>query len=104
MKRHNYRRISGVIIDTCPQHGTFLDTGELQALEAFIRAGGMAAASRHQEKETQRLADTERRADRMVQTLRDGAPGTFFGHRPGHLLHKQNSLCLWMNSPLFDLL
>lgn len=42
MLRRNFGTISGVIVDECPQHGLFLDAGELQAVEAFLRAGGRA--------------------------------------------------------------
>ena len=60
MKRENYLNISGIIVDTCFKHGTYLDAGELEALVAFIQAGGVAA-SKHQEAEEedrlQRLND-----------------------------------------------
>jgi len=54
MKRENYQRISGIVIDTCLKHGTFLDAGELEALKAFIQAGGQAAAQQQQTEEEQR--------------------------------------------------
>jgi Zn-finger nucleic acid-binding protein len=42
MHRRNFGTISGVIVDECPKHGLFLDAGELEAVEAFLRAGGRA--------------------------------------------------------------
>lgn len=42
MLRRNFGVISGVIVDECARHGVFLDAGELEAIEAFLRAGGRA--------------------------------------------------------------
>lgn len=41
MSRRNFGTISGVVVDECPRHGVFLDEGELQAIENFLRAGGL---------------------------------------------------------------
>lgn len=41
MMRRNFGGISGVIIDECSIHGVYLDAGELEALETFIRLGGL---------------------------------------------------------------
>lgn len=41
MMRRNFGGISGVIIDECSVHGVYLDAGELEALETFIRLGGL---------------------------------------------------------------
>ena len=35
MTRRNHGRVSGVIVDVCPTHGTWLDAGELEAVRAF---------------------------------------------------------------------
>ena len=40
MARKNHMRVSGVIVDACPKHGTWLDAGELERLGAFIASGG----------------------------------------------------------------
>ena len=40
MARSNFARVSGVILDRCPRHGTWLDAGELWAVNAFLAAGG----------------------------------------------------------------
>ncbi|PCC73303.1 Transcription factor zinc-finger [Nannocystis exedens] len=42
MNRRNFGTISGVIVDECRHHGLFLDAGELEEVEAFLRAGGRA--------------------------------------------------------------
>lgn len=44
MGRRNFGEASGVIVDECPRHGVFLDPGELEAIEAFVRLGGPALA------------------------------------------------------------
>lgn len=40
MQRRNYRRSSGVVIDVCNEHGTWLDADELEAIAGFILSGG----------------------------------------------------------------
>ena len=41
MIRKNFRRISGVLIDICRDHGIWLDAGELEQLRCFIANGGL---------------------------------------------------------------
>ena len=41
MARRNFGRKSAVIIDICPQHGTWLDGGELSRLIKWVEAGGL---------------------------------------------------------------
>jgi Zn-finger nucleic acid-binding protein len=43
MHRRNYRKSSGVIIDACRDHGTWLDADELERIAGFILSGGRAA-------------------------------------------------------------
>jgi hypothetical protein len=40
MQRRNFRRSSGVIIDRCFDHGTWLDADELEQITGFILSGG----------------------------------------------------------------
>jgi len=40
MARRNHMRVSGIIVDACPKHGTWLDAGELERIGAFIANGG----------------------------------------------------------------
>lgn len=42
MARRNYGSHSGVVVDECRQHGMYLDPGEFEAIEAFIKLGGLA--------------------------------------------------------------
>ena len=68
MKRENYKRISGIIIDTCLKHGTYLDSGEFDALKDFIQSGGQAAADFHDDMEKQRgVRKQDRDADLKKQ-------------------------------------
>jgi Zn-finger nucleic acid-binding protein len=68
MNRVNFARLSGVIVDACRGHGTYLDAGELHRIVAFIQSGGLARARAHQieelKEQERRLADAERRAAR----------------------------------------
>ena len=74
MNRVNFARISGVVVDVCKGHGTFLDPGELHVIVTFIQGGGLQRARgreleelREQEKRTveaeRRLARDRGRAD-----------------------------------------
>lgn len=49
MNRSNFAKISGVIIDSCKEHGVWFDADELPAIIEFIRKGGMEY-SRQKEK------------------------------------------------------
>jgi len=40
MQRRNFRKSSGVILDVCVEHGTWLDADELEQITGFILAGG----------------------------------------------------------------
>ena len=46
MNRRNYRKTSGVIIDICSKHGTWLDADELEQIAGFITSGGRPKADR----------------------------------------------------------
>ncbi len=50
MQRRNYRKRSGIIIDSCSQHGTWLDADELERIAGFILSGGKG-------REVQRVPD-----------------------------------------------
>jgi Zn-finger nucleic acid-binding protein len=41
MQRRNFGKRSGVIVDWCGQHGTWLDKDELEQIGAFVAAGGL---------------------------------------------------------------
>ncbi len=44
MSRRNFKTISGVLIDSCLQHGIWLDKGELQHIRNFVASGGLDKA------------------------------------------------------------
>ncbi len=46
MQRRNFRKVSGVIIDVCKEHGTWLDADELEAIAGYILSGGRPEAER----------------------------------------------------------
>jgi Zn-finger nucleic acid-binding protein len=39
MQRRNYMRSSGVVLDICHQHGSWLDADELEQIAGFILSG-----------------------------------------------------------------
>ena len=83
MNRVNFARISGVVVDVCKGHGTFLDPGELHAIVQFIHGGGLRAraqprSSRSCSEQEKRALEAERRlarergkSDRHHQVGRD---------------------------------
>jgi Zn-finger nucleic acid-binding protein len=44
MNRINFGRLSGVVVDVCKGHGTYLDPGELYQVVTFIQSGGLDRA------------------------------------------------------------
>lgn len=46
LARNNFRHVSGVIIDTCPDHGVWLDKGEYESIRAFLQSGGSTREQR----------------------------------------------------------
>ena len=61
MGRTNFRKRSGVIIDQCHEHGTWLDANELERIAGFVLSGRVEQANRAVKLET---ADREREAAR----------------------------------------
>jgi Zn-finger nucleic acid-binding protein len=41
MNRTNFRRISGILIDSCCDHGAWLDSKELTQIRNFVASGGL---------------------------------------------------------------
>jgi Zn-finger nucleic acid-binding protein len=41
MQRKNFRQTSGVVIDRCHAHGTWLDADELEQIAGFVLSGGL---------------------------------------------------------------
>jgi Zn-finger nucleic acid-binding protein len=65
MQRVNFAKCSGVVVDVCREHGTWVDKMELQRIVQFIRNGGMSKARQKQledlEEKRRRLAETNTR-------------------------------------------
>ena len=84
MNRVNFGRVSGTVVDVCKGHGTLLDSGELNQIVAFIRAGGLERARQRQiedlKEEERRLRQLQagRHADAGNETIA-GAPHTWSG-------------------------
>lgn len=81
MHRRNYGHRSGVIVDTCRQHGLWFDQGELEAVVGWIRSGGLDRAERHQrllaaeEERLRRVVERHRRESDLVDKSLDSGPG-----------------------------
>ena len=67
MRRRNFGAVSGVIVDTCPHHGTFFDAGELEALVQFAQTGGLAFA------EQIRQGRRRRTVERLMERVENAA-------------------------------
>lgn len=59
MNRTNYGRISGVILDTCKEHGLWFDKDELRRVLEFIQKGGL---DKSRERQIQELEEKKRLA------------------------------------------
>jgi Zn-finger nucleic acid-binding protein len=93
MNRMNFAGCSGVVIDWCREHGTWLDHAELPQIIAFIRGGGLRKA-RNREKEVL-LAESRRlRMKELQLAAKEGR------------LSREASPVSWNNDPdsLVDLL
>ena len=71
MNRVNFGKRSGVVLDSCAQHGTWFDVDELRRVVEFVRDGGLDRARAH---ERQQLEE-ERRLLAVKQKIATwGAP------------------------------
>lgn len=57
MLRHNFGKVSGIIVDDCAKHGTWFDVGELSRVLSFVSAGGLQRTAEFKAEE-QRLSHT----------------------------------------------
>ncbi len=53
MARRNFAKTSGIMVDDCPHHGTWLDQGELLGILDFLAAGGMERTRAFEEREAE---------------------------------------------------
>ena len=81
MLRRNFRRSSGVILDVCREHGTWLDADELEQITGFILSGGTHVAGASKSARRRRAAKPARRPSSRacarsssVQRQRENAP------------------------------
>ncbi len=70
MQRRNFKKTSGVIIDVCKVHGTWLDADELEQIAGFILSGGRPAAAANLARQAAWDEETRRKAARA-----NAAPG-----------------------------
>ena len=49
MQRKNFGHRSGVVVDWCGSHGTWLDAHEMEDIAAFVLEGGLETAPAQQE-------------------------------------------------------
>ena len=87
MARRNFARISGIILDNCPQHGTYFDYGELPAVVEFVRQGGLEHAQR---KEVESLKREAARARDQVSASQGGMAG-MNPYGDGSLTHRSRT-------------
>jgi Zn-finger nucleic acid-binding protein len=66
MNRQNFGRLSGTIVDSCREHGTFLDRGELHEVVRFILGGGF---DRTRKADIERLKEEQQRLRELVRHL-----------------------------------
>jgi Zn-finger nucleic acid-binding protein len=60
MQRRNFRRASGVIVDICKKHGTWLDADELEQVTGFVLSGGNPGAEKMMEEADRQAAQAAR--------------------------------------------
>lgn len=74
MQRKNYGTHSGVIVDWCGEHGTWLDADELGAIAAFIIRGGLERSGPNGPRENGApLSPAEARATAEAERIMAGA-------------------------------
>ena len=74
MNRANYGRKSGVIIDSCRQHGLWFDAHELGGILHWIRAGGEVQARKF-DREEERDRERQQRLQRDFEPFEPDHPG-----------------------------
>lgn len=87
MARRNYQKRSGVIIDQCHEHGTWLDAHELERIAGYVLSGrAQRVADAEVEREERRVKDEADAAVRrvMMPTRDEAELRTIFGSRDSH--------------------
>jgi len=90
MQRKNFGRRSGVIVDWCGLHGTWLDADELEQVASFIAAGGLERGRDDARRDAGRDERwmMKQRADRLKRSaaIGKGAPSVAASGTIGDLL------------------
>ena len=73
MNRQNYGSHSGVVIDECRRHGLYLDAHEFEAIETFIRMGGLDIKRKMLEERARKRELTARAAEADAAAREHGA-------------------------------
>ena len=68
MNRENYGKTSGIIIDKCPQHGIWLDAGELARIKDWVKAGGHLLEDKREE-ERKKLEEQKTSKERKKERI-----------------------------------
>ena len=84
MNRSNFQKRSGVIIDRCHEHGTWLDAHELERIAGFVSSGRAERASRLEESlksndDKQAARDAARRVQGLAADT--GSDYSIFGEK-----------------------
>jgi len=74
MNRKNFGGASGVIVDVCALHGTWLDAGELAQVLAFVKSGGLV---RERAREQERLRQARTRERELAGASSGASPLAF---------------------------
>ena len=84
MARKNFARVSGIILDSCLDHGSYFDAGELQDVLDFVRSGGLVFAQSKLAAEDARMVAAEASAK--------GGPGVPMGYGNELMLNHRQGL------------
>lgn len=76
MQRRNFQKTSGVIIDRCKAHGTWLDADELERIAGYLLTGGRPQATAALRAEEARDEARYQSARRVNTTLQHGGGWT----------------------------
>jgi Zn-finger nucleic acid-binding protein len=77
MARRNFGRVSKVIVDVCPTHGTWFDKDELRRIIEFVQTGGLDKARKFE------IDQLQKEIDRKRETARTAVPVSGFNNATG---------------------
>ncbi|MGD2108437.1 MAG: zf-TFIIB domain-containing protein [Phycisphaerae bacterium] len=95
MNRKNYGARSGVVTDTCRDHGVWLDGGELGRILKWVKAGGQLHDAQYQRDEQRKAERRQRVTDKedALKANRD-TMGPYY-HDPG--AHIVRAIFRWLS-------